>query len=95
MKQKPIKPEMPIQKKHHTVQFDNREKGNVTGVVKVISSSETNLFLETSHGGLTLTGSDFKITKFNADEGYLAFEGAVNSFKYSAAKVPFFKRIFS
>ena len=84
-----------LAKKNHVLNIDNREKGTVTGVIKVISSNHTQLLLDTSAGGLTILGGELKIQKFNADEGYLSFEGTVNSFKYSAAKVPFFKKIFS
>jgi len=87
--------EQKLNKRNHVVNIDNRAKGNITGVDKVISSNTTQLLLETSNGGLTVLGSELKILKFNADEGYLSFEGTVNSLKYSAAKVPFFKKIFS
>ena len=81
--------------KHHVVNIDHRNKGNITGVVKVISSNNTQLILDTSVGGLTILGSNLKILKFSADDGYLSFEGTTNSIRYSAAKVPFLKRIFS
>jgi len=82
-------------KRNHVVNIDNRDKGNITGVNKVISSNTAQLLLETSAGGLTILGSELKINKFNADEGYLSFDGTVNSFKYSAPKVSFIKKIFS
>jgi len=81
--------------KNHVVNIDNRNKGSITGVIKVISSNATSLILDTSVGGLTLLGSSLKILKFNAEEGFLSFEGTTNSVRYTAAKVPFFKRIFS
>ena len=82
-------------KRPHTLNIENRTKGFITGVIKVISSNETQLLLETTAGGLTILGSALKINKFNADDGVLSFEGAVNSFKYTAAKVPLLKRMFS
>jgi len=81
--------------KPHSIHFDNREKGNITGVIKVVSSNDKELVLETHAGGLTLTGMGLRITKFNADEGYLSFEGVPNSLRYSAVKQPILKRIFS
>jgi len=84
-----------LTKRNHVINLDNREKGNITGVIKVISSNNVQLLLETSAGGLTIMGNELKILKFNADEGYLSFEGTINSVKYSAPKVSFIKKIFS
>ena len=81
-------------KRAHTVQLLSRKEGNLTGVEKVISSSETALVLATADGGLTVCGSGLKINHFDAGDGTLRFEGTVNSLKYSAAKVPVLKRIF-
>jgi len=81
--------------KPHVVHFENREKGHISGVIKVISSNERELSLDTHAGGLSLTGSSLKIIKFNAEEGYLSFEGVPTSLKYTAAKQPLFKRMFS
>jgi len=87
--------ELDMPKRPHNINFENREKGHVTGVSKVVSSNDRELVLESSAGGLTLTGSGLKIIKFNAEEGFLSFEGVPNAFRYSAAKVPLIKRIFS
>ena len=85
-------PEKP--KKPHALNLENRSKGFLTGVEKVSSSNETAIVLETSSGGMTLTGTGLKINKFDNDTGTLSFEGSVSSVRYSAAKLPFFKRIF-
>ena len=82
-------------KRNHAVNLENREKGFITGVEKVVSSNDTQLSLETSAGGLTVVGSELKINKFDAESGALAFLGSVNALKYSGAKVSFLKRIFS
>ena len=87
--------EKEISKKPHTLNIENRAKGFVTGVTKVISSNDSLLTLETGAGGLAIMGSGLKIHKFNAEDGTLTLEGTVNSVKYSAAKVPFLKRVFS
>ncbi|MCL2848244.1 MAG: hypothetical protein FWE13_05845 [Firmicutes bacterium] len=81
--------------KPHSVHFDNREKGHITGVTKVVSSNDKELMLETHAGGLFLAGAGLRITKFNADEGYLSFEGTPNALKYTATKQPLLKRMFS
>jgi sporulation protein YabP len=78
----------------HTVNMENCAKGYITGVGKVISSNENAVALETSMGGLILSGNGLKINKFDADTGTLSFEGAVAQLKYQSAKVSFWKRIF-
>jgi len=82
-------------KKPHNLTVDNRQRGQVTGVIRVIASNDTQLVLETTMGGLTILGADFKIIKFNADEGFLSYEGSTNSVKYTTAKLPLLKRMFS
>ena len=81
-------------RKPHTLNIENREKGFLTGVEKVVSSNETTLLLETSAGGLQIAGSGLKINKFDMDSGTLVFEGTVTGIRYAAAKVPLLKRIF-
>lgn len=71
-----------------------REKGNVHGIEKVISSSETTLHLVSSCGGLVITGEKLRILQYNADTGVLDFTGTVNNIKYSAPKQSLFKRMF-
>lgn len=81
-------------KKQHILELTNRANATISGVEKVISSSDTCLNLATSEGGLTILGSNFKINKFSALDGTLSFDGVINSLKYSAAAVPLLKRIF-
>jgi len=84
-----------IKKRPHSLSLDNRNKGLITGVSRVISANETGLSLDTSQGGLTISGNDLKINRYDMDSGALSFEGTVNNIKYSAAKVSFLKRMFS
>lgn len=78
----------------HELHIFCREKGNLTGIQKVISSCDTSLVLVSDCGNLTVAGEKLKIVKFDADAGTLSFEGTVNSIKYSGAKQPLLKRIF-
>jgi len=84
-----------IYSKPHAFSLENREKGAVTGVSKVIAASDSALSLETGQGGLTIAGSGIKIEKYDVETGALTFSGAVSSIKYTGAKVPLLKRIFS
>ena len=84
----------PEQKKNHSLCIENRASLNLSGINEVISSCETELCLVSSFGEMTITGKDFKIIKFNAEESVLIASGAVDSVKYKGAKVPLIKRIF-
>jgi len=84
-----------IFQKPHVITVENREKGTVSGVAKVISANDGALVLETGQGGLAITGSGIKIAKYDVETGMLAFEGAIVGVKYSGAKVSLFKRMFS
>jgi len=73
-------------KKPHTFTLENRTRGTVTGVEKVISSNDTTINLQTVDGGIQLLGKDFKIKRFSQDEGIITFEGEVESLKYTQVK---------
>lgn len=79
---------------NHELKIVRREKGNLTGIEKVISSCDTALQLVSSCGQLYIGGEKLKIVKYNADDGTLEFEGVVNTIKYSGAKQPLLKRLF-
>lgn len=78
----------------HELHISCREKGNLTGIEKVISSCDTALNLISACGNLTVSGEKLKIIKFNASDGTLEFEGSVSAIKYSGAKQPLLKRLF-
>ena len=84
-------------KKPHVITIENREKGQLSGVAKVLSANETALLLETGAGKLALAGAGIKITKYDVETGVLTFEGTVTSVKYSGAgvKPPLLRRMFS
>lgn len=81
-------------KKHHTFSLDSRKKGALTGVDEVLSYSETQLYLRTSEGDLSVTGKELKIVKYSTEDGTLSFVGQVDALRYAGQKVPFFKRVF-
>lgn len=78
----------------HELKLNCREKGSLTGIEKVVSSCDTALNLISSCGNILISGEKLKITRYNAGDGILEFEGSVNSIKYSGAKQPLIKRIF-
>lgn len=81
-------------KKPHSFEVTNREKCTMTGIEKVISSSETSISLVSSCGGMDISGKGLKISKFDIESGDLSFEGEIDCIKYSAPKVSLLKRIF-
>ncbi len=66
----------------------------MSGVEKVISSSDCALYLMTSAGGLNIIGTDFKITKYDMDLGTLVFSGKIRSIKYAGKKESLIKKMF-
>lgn len=86
--------EKTVQHKQQNITIENRKKGMVTGVSKVVSSCETALDLVTAEGGLSITGTELKINKYDIDSGVLVFEGTVNKLQYTAAKTSLLKKMF-
>ena len=78
----------------HAVTLENRNRGSIDGVTKVVSAYPDAINLVTSKGALTVSGKDLKILKFDADTGRLSFDGEVNALKYDGGKKPLLKRIF-
>lgn len=81
-------------KRPHAITLDGRIRASLTGVEKVVNSADTFINLVTSEGGLNIAGRDFKIEKFNIDDGTLVLAGVIDGIKYTAAKAPLLKRIF-
>ena len=79
---------------NHGVNIDNRSKGSVTGVIKVLSVCPTTIALSTSYGELEITGKDLKINNFNQADHSFLFEGNVDSVCYQKKKEPLLKRLF-
>ena len=67
----------------HRVLLDNRKKGNITGVVDVISFDLKEILLETSMGMLTIKGQDLKVTRLSVEKGELDLAGQIDSMAYS------------
>ena len=81
-------------KKPHSFEVKDRKSCTMTGIEKIISSSQSGILLTSSCGGMEISGKELKILEFNAESGALSFEGTVDGIKYTAAKVPLLKRIF-
>lgn len=74
--------------------MESRSHIRMTGIEKVVASSEKELSLVTSDGKLNVFGRELKITSFFEDDGTLVFGGKVDKLEYADAKKPLLKRIF-
>lgn len=81
-------------KKPHSFEVKDRSDCSMSGIEKVISSSETSILVVSSKGGMEISGKKLKINMFDIDDGALCFEGEIDCIKYSAPKVPLLKRLF-
>jgi sporulation protein YabP len=83
-------------KRASNIQIEQRKKITVSGVEEVVNLSETLLTLLTGAGALNVYGSGMHLSKYNADEGFLVVEGAIDAFKYveSERTGGFFKKVF-
>ena len=82
------------EQKPHSFEVNNRSSCSMTGVEKVISSSESLISIVSSCGAMEINGKQLKISKFDVSDGTLNFEGEIDCIKYSAPKVSLLKRIF-
>ena len=64
--------------------LDNREKGNLTGILDVISFDENTIVLDTDMGLLTIKGKDLHVSRLTLEKGEIDIEGRTDSFVYSS-----------
>ncbi|MCI7796792.1 MAG: sporulation protein YabP [Lachnospiraceae bacterium] len=68
----------------HKVMLSNREKGNLTGILDVISFDENTIVLDTDMGLLTIRGKDLHVSRLTLEKGEIDIEGRTDSLIYSA-----------
>ena len=78
----------------HGFEVKDRNKCSMTGIQKVVTSSESHISLVSSCGAMEIEGKNLKINNFNAEDGTIGFEGEITSVRYTAKKVPLLKRLF-
>lgn len=78
----------------NNVFIENRNKVNVTGVTKVVSSNTKSVIVETSNGKMLIDGDNLHIDRLNVDDGVLDVSGSINSVKYAGKNEGLFKRLF-
>jgi len=75
----------------------NQSEISITGVTKVLASTETNISLEINGKQATIDGDNLSVTKLDIQNGVLEATGTINAIKYSHSKQKqnIFKRMFS
>lgn len=72
----------------HGICLNERERGTVTGVKKVLCFDEKEAELNTELGKLTIKGENLHMEKYDSDSGDLEFQGCVLSITYSEIMEP-------
>lgn len=70
----------------HQIMLYNREKGNLTGILDVISFDENTIVLDTDMGLLTIKGKDLHVSRLTLEKGEIDIEGQADSLVYSSSK---------
>lgn len=84
--------------KPHSMNWQERKQGKITGVKDVYSFDDTAVVLETEQGRLTIKGKELHISRLMLEQGEVEMEGRVESILYSGNGAPekgsMFKRLF-
>ena len=68
----------------HQIMLYNREKGNLTGILDVISFDENTIVLDTDMGLLTIKGKNLHMNRLTLEKGEADLEGQIDSLAYSS-----------
>ena len=68
----------------HRLTLNNRERGNLNGILDVISFNESQIVLDTDMGLLTIRGKDLHVSRLSLEKGEIDIEGRTDSFTYSS-----------
>ena len=72
--------------KTHNLILENRNKLNMSGVIKVDNFDETEVLLQTHLGKMTIRGEELHITRFNTETGDLLLDGNIFAIVYTTDK---------
>ena len=70
----------------HKIVLNNRDQGNLTGILDVISFDENTIVLDTDMGLLTIKGKDLHVNRLSLEKGEIDIEGRTDSLVYAAAR---------
>jgi sporulation protein YabP len=69
--------------KEHSIVLQNRRKLILTGVKNVYGFTESEIFLYTTNGDLTIRGRDLQIHSVETDLGDMTVSGQIDCLRYS------------
>ena len=67
----------------HRVLMNNRQTGNFSGVLDVLSFDVSEILLETEQGMLMIRGNELHVNRLTLDKGEVDIDGRIDSFVYS------------
>ena len=67
----------------HKIILNNRNQGNLTGILDVISFDENSIVLDTDMGLLTIKGKDLHVNRLSLEKGEVDLSGNIDSIAYS------------
>ena len=70
----------------HEIYMFNRAKGNVSGVLDVVSFDLDEIVIETSAGILRIKGDKLHVKTVNLEKKIMEFEGSVSDICYADSK---------
>ena len=63
----------------HKIVLNNRNQGNLTGILDVISFDENTIVLDTDMGLLTIKGKDLHVNRLSLEKGEVDLSGNIDS----------------
>lgn len=70
----------------HHIHLENRQTGQITGVVDVQAFDENEIRLETQQGMLQIQGKGLHVERLQLDRGEVDIQGQVDSLTYREGK---------
>lgn len=66
----------------HRIQLENRQSGQITGVIDVRAFDEKEIHLETQQGMLQIQGKGLHVERLQLDRGEVDIQGQIDSLTY-------------
>lgn len=70
----------------HSLRWEQRKNGKLTGVKDVISFDEKEIQAETTMGILTVTGEGLQVKQLSVEKGEMEIEGVIHKLSYSEGR---------
>lgn len=70
----------------HSLRWEQRKNGKVTGVKDVISFDEKEIQVETTMGVLTVSGESLQVKQLSVEKGEMEIGGTVHKLAYTESR---------